>query len=169
MLFYFVFLIFNCKMKSVYILHDRPDLLHWHFPTVVAVVDVENLNRGTASDNRSTASVIDDGQLSEIRAAENMLLKFAIPDFTHIAPSPTDRTIKLGRHLPEQLVTPTGVIFNMAWDNRIHVSQKCTLQLIGRLDSAWGYECNGTYMSGITWTVDQIYVEFDPTKILPHE
>eukprot|EP00798_Chlamydomonas_sp_ICE-L_P028683 gene28683-biopygen32594 len=134
----------------------------------ILVVDVENLNRGTASVNRSTASVIDDGQLSEIRAAENMLLQFAIPDFTHIAPSPTDRTINVG-HLPEQLVTINGAIFNMAWDNTIHVSQKCTLQLIGRLTTAWGYECNGKYMSGITWTVDRIYVEFDPTKSFPQE
>eukprot|EP00798_Chlamydomonas_sp_ICE-L_P011505 gene11505-biopygen15672 len=53
------------------------------------LVDVENSNRGTAS-------VIDDGQLSEIRAAENMLLPFAIPDCTHMAPSPTDRTINDG-------------------------------------------------------------------------
>jgi len=146
-------------MKSVYIVNDRPDLLHEHFPIAVAVVDVENLNRGTAS-------VIDDGQLSEIRAAENMLLLFAIPDCTHMAPSPTDRTINVG-HLPEQLVTRNGTIYNMAWDNR--VSPKCTLQLIGRLTDVWGYECNGKYMSGITWTVDRIYVESDPTKSFPHE
>jgi hypothetical protein len=149
----------NTKTKCVYIVHDRPDLLNEHFPIVVAVVDVENLNTGTAS-------VIDDGQLSEIRAAENMLLQFTIPDRTHMAPSPTDRTINVG-HLPKQLVTRNGTMYNMAWDNK--VSPKCTLQLIGRLTYVWGYECNGKYMSGITWAVDRIYVESDPTTSFPHE
>lgn len=141
----------HTKTKCVYFLHDKPDTLHMHFPSVVAMVDVEKLNNGTAS-------VIDDGQLLEIRTAENILLSSAIPDCTHNAHHVSDRTINIGR-LPEQFVTRKEIIYKMAWDDSI--SSKCTLQLIGRLTNVWGYECNGQYMSGITWDVDQVYVESD--------
>lgn len=144
------------ETKCVYFLHDRPDTLHWHFPSVVAVVDVENLNKGTAS-------MIDDGQLSEIRSAENRLLSSAIPDYTHSVRPTNDRTIDIGQ-LPGQLVTINGTIYKMPWDDS--VSPKCTLQLIGRLTNVWGYECNEQYMSGITWSVDQIYVESDPNTTM---
>lgn len=145
----------HAENKCVYLLHDKPDLLHEHFPITVALVDVENL-KDVENSTRGTASVIDDGQLLEIRAVENMLLSLVIPDRTHRVPLATDRTINIG-NLPKQLVTRKGTIFNMEWDNNLF--PKCTLQLIGRLTNVWGYEYNGQYMSGITWDVDRIYVE----------
>ena len=55
------------ETKCVYFLRDKPDTIRMHFPSVVALVDVEKLNNGMAS-------VIDDGQLLEICAADQIYM-----------------------------------------------------------------------------------------------
>jgi hypothetical protein len=155
---------FNPKRDTcIYFLHDKPAMLNEHFPSVIALVAVDNLR---FSINKGTADVTDSSHLQHIRDAERTLISAVIPDLTPIAPTSTNRSISFGK-VPDHVVTKKGAIYKIRLDN-LDLTQ-CTLQLIGRLTNVWGYtSSDGQHNSGITWDVDRVFIESDPSdKVLP--
>lgn len=150
----------------VYFLHDKSSMLNEHFPSVIALVAVDNLR---FSINNGTADVIDSSHLQHIRAAERTLISEVIPDTGYLAPIEstfTNRSISFGK-VPDHVVTKKGAIYKTKLDN-LDLSH-CTLQLIGRLSNVWGYtSSDGQQNSGITWDLDRVFIDSDPSdKILP--
>lgn len=131
-------------------------MLNEHFPSVVALVAVDNLR---FSLNRGTADVTDSLHLQHIRAAERTLISEAIANIEPIAPASTDRSISFGR-VPDHVVTEKGLIYKIRLDNM--ALSHCKLQLIGRLTNVWGYTSDGQQKSGITWDVDRVFIKSDP-------